>query len=227
MCVIVYKPKGKGLPPEVELEAMFAANPDGAGFAYASDGDDRVSWSKGYFDPFDFMAEVAMAEQGDRAMLLHMRWATHGTINSSNCHPFPFSTCFTRMGRMTGSSKRGVLAHNGVLHNKIVREGASDSMQAVSDIARCGLHAKVDTPSGKRVLEMLFKGSRSASILPGGKVVLTGDWILTQSGCYVSNTRWKKHLPMRRVRTRGKRSKKQRDKIREVRENWRDQTMLF
>lgn len=196
MCVAVYKPIGANLPTERELEAMYAKNPDGAGFAYTNKKSGVVTWSKGYFDVFDWMTEAFMAESADRAMFLHCRWATHGEINAANCHPFPITGCFDKMGKSSGSSRVGCIMHNGVLCNDITRDDISDTMQAVGDIARCGLHKSVDrNPAAVRLIEMVFSGSRGAIMLPGARVVLTGEWLFdANSGCYISNNKWKSAL---------------------------------
>jgi len=196
MCVAVYKPIGAALPQERELEAMFAANPDGAGIAYTSKDSAVVHWSKGYFNWFDWVTEAYMLEDDNRAMFLHARWATHGSICGGNCHPFPITSDFRYMSRLTGSSRVGCIMHNGVLSNDPTNELISDTMQAVADISACGLHKNIDrNPAAHRIVEMAFHGSRGAVMLPRAKVVLTGDWIHDgKSGCFISNNRWKSRL---------------------------------
>jgi hypothetical protein len=67
-----------------ELKACFEANPHGAGFAYERGG--KVHVSKGYFSFKPLWRALRKVE--DRPVLLHFRYATHGSKSAANCHPF-------------------------------------------------------------------------------------------------------------------------------------------
>lgn len=97
MCLAIYKPEGL-LIPEDHLEEGFDSNPHSAGFAVVDDG--RVKIFKGYFKWEEFLA--AYRPWAFRQALVHFRWATHGSRDVKNCHPF----------RVTDDI---VMIHNGVL----------------------------------------------------------------------------------------------------------------
>lgn len=85
------------------LEISCENNPDGFGWALHT-GDQLLTGRS-------MDADVALATFDDAIKaypgahaLFHSRWATHGTKNEENCHPF-----------WVGEAKQTVLAHNGVL----------------------------------------------------------------------------------------------------------------
>jgi predicted glutamine amidotransferase len=78
-------------------------NPDGFGFAVHTGDDLLVVRSMEAEWIIDQYAQ-ARASYHDRPSIFHLRLATHGTVDTTNCHPF-----------YTDKHKRTVLAHNGVL----------------------------------------------------------------------------------------------------------------
>lgn len=84
MCLAIVKPVGRRLDYE-EMRLAWCSNPDGAGFTA------RVRkvlvTVKGMYEDFDDFWE-AWTPYADCTALVHFRWATLGTVNKDNCHPF-------------------------------------------------------------------------------------------------------------------------------------------
>lgn len=96
MCVIIWSPKGT-IPKNHVLNAMMA-NQDGWGFAVAN-GKSIATFRS--VDHEEFLSAWVNRIKGP--VLFHARWATHGAVVKSNCHPF-------RMPK-----HKMVVAHNGVI----------------------------------------------------------------------------------------------------------------
>ena len=93
MCVLVLKKAGHDLPTYSDLYAMHQANPHGMGFACKS-----VQYKGMNFETFYKKLQSAPKDEN---VIIHFRFATHGSIGTKNCHPF----------------KKGNVwfAHNGIL----------------------------------------------------------------------------------------------------------------
>jgi len=103
VCVAILCKAG-AIIPETSLRACFTANPDGAGFAYVHPDTNKIVVKKGYFDFDKFKKDYypAAAKYGQQSpFVVHMRIATSGRVDKSNCHPFKV--------------RGGVMAHNGVM----------------------------------------------------------------------------------------------------------------
>lgn len=98
MCVIVTKPKDVRWVEKESLRSCWDENPDGAGFAFARDG--SLTIKKGYFN-FDRLYNDLIQVEA-LPVLLHFRFATHGSIAAKNCHPFVTAKCCA-------------MAHNGII----------------------------------------------------------------------------------------------------------------
>ena len=124
MCIIIAKPQGAKLPPYKILENCARRNPDGFGFATVNGCYHFMN-----FDTFCRCLEEAAEDR--QSLLIHFRWATHGSIGLTNCHPF--------RDDVTGVS----FAHNGILNIKPYKD-MTDSETAfrgpyVPKIRRYGL----------------------------------------------------------------------------------------
>lgn len=118
MCVILIGRVSEVL--KIDLQSAWNCNPHGAG--YAIQGKDRkVIVEKGIMTFPDLLSSLKSLDRREK-IVLHLRYATHGKIDRSNCHPF-------KIGK-TGE----VLFHNGVLSSFGVSglNGLSDS----ADLAR-------------------------------------------------------------------------------------------
>lgn len=113
MCVIAVKPKGRVTKKMWEwIENCWDNNPDGAGMMYWNS-DGSVQIAKGYFNFAQFKADVTKYIGGKQAVL-HFRIATHGTVSSAMCHPFPI-THNTKLLQATTLNCEYAVAHNGIL----------------------------------------------------------------------------------------------------------------
>jgi len=103
MCVIVHQPTGTHIDKETARK-LWKTNPDGGGFAFVDDNKNLVVEKSMEFKDFWRRFETARSTNPGRDFLLHMRIATHGSVNINNAHPFQVD-------------EHTVMAHNGILHN--------------------------------------------------------------------------------------------------------------
>lgn len=99
MCIAIVKPRGVSLS-EDRLRICFENNPDGAGFAIATQ--EGVAIHKGYTTVEGFLEAYQQYRVEDHAALVHFRIATRGDSGAGNHHPFPLSV--------------GALIHNGTIN---------------------------------------------------------------------------------------------------------------
>lgn len=167
MCCLVFKPKGKSLPKENIIRSICEANPDGFGFATPTK----------IFRTLDYNTFVKALKRvsTDEPCIFHARWATHGSVKVSNCHPF---------------KKDGVVfAHNGVLSIEPVGD-KTDSETAflyylLPTIKKYGLNS----PQTSNVVNHIIGYSKFA-IMKDGKVRLFGNFTQLHDGCFYSNLRF-------------------------------------
>lgn len=98
MCLAIHKPKGKTVPEHYLKEGM-ESNKDGAGFCYFNG--KEVITEKGFFTWKEFIKAYNKVKHFE--MLIHFRWATHGSVCKENCHPF-------------NAHNGSAVVHNGVLN---------------------------------------------------------------------------------------------------------------
>lgn len=101
MCLLTVTKPGY-TPDYTRLYYASRMNPDGFGFAVRTDDQMLVVRSMD-FDWIIGKYEEAVKDYPDAPSMFHLRMATHGTTDISNCHPF------------TDDSTRTVMAHNGIL----------------------------------------------------------------------------------------------------------------
>lgn len=83
MCIAICKPEGLQIKPEY-LQESFLRNPDGAGFAYAEQG--QLVVKKGLMTYEQFQSEYEPHKE--KAAIVHFRIKTHGNTDEENTHPF-------------------------------------------------------------------------------------------------------------------------------------------
>jgi len=112
MCLIITKTI-HGKPDWQAADRAARRNPDGYGIAWPGKGG-RPSILKS-LDWKPIRAKGLALQAENKPFILHMRFATHGAVNKSNCHPFRID------------AHGLVMAHNGVITTLEVPQGMSDS----------------------------------------------------------------------------------------------------
>ena len=165
MCVICVKPKGAQMPSNEIIRAMYQTNSDGCGFCTPTKSYKGLSLAS-------FMREIRRVSV-DEPCIMHFRWATHGSVRQSNCHPF------------YDDGARTWFAHNGVLDILPIGD-KTDSETAFRYvfaplIRSYGLHSK----ELREAVRDMIGGSRFA-FMQGEEVVMYGNYY-KRFGCYYSN----------------------------------------
>lgn len=120
MCLAIYQPAGKQIP-ESHLREGFKNNPDGAGFMYFDDQGNVQTYRTMHFDAFIDEYEMMWALHGQHSPFgIHFRWATHGTKDINNVHPFVMND-------------HVAVLHNGVIPCEVVDKKMSDTAAFVRD----------------------------------------------------------------------------------------------
>lgn len=90
MCLIIVKPKGATIPWK-HIEAASYGNPDGFGISITDYDIGAVqSYKTTEWNEFTNAAQHIVADPNIPAVI-HLRLATHGSVSTSNCHPFTTS----------------------------------------------------------------------------------------------------------------------------------------
>ncbi len=168
MCVIIVKPRGTKMPPKDELEMAALLNPDGFGF---------VSESTNYksLDFEDFYKHLRNVPRKENC-IIHFRYATHGSVKISNCHPF-FSD--------------GVwFAHNGILNIRPTGDRTDSEEAFVTRLLPAIKAYGIGSAMVKAEINSIIGYSKFAFMV-NGHIHLYGGFS-QYKGRYYSNTR---HLP--------------------------------
>lgn len=113
MCIIIYKPRGVELPQERYLYNSFSNNPDGCGFMYPEGNGVRIK--RGFMDYESFKHEIfQIPNVKDIDVVIHFRWATHGSVVPKNTQPIPITTSYSEIEKTDTFSEFG-FTHNGVM----------------------------------------------------------------------------------------------------------------
>ena len=172
MCVIIVKPAGVKLPSHSFLRAAAEVNHDGCGY---------VTSDEHYYRSLSFSTfwrDFSRHAREDEDIIIHFRWATHGSVRVSNCHPFA--------GEYDGH--RVWFAHNGVLPIESVNN-KTDSEIFFRDIALPWLRYHHGfAPRVSKWMNLAVQGSRFAFLDESG-LHLYGDFV-KHNGLLLSNTRF-------------------------------------
>lgn len=156
------------MPDKNILKCCYMCNPDGCGFVSESD----------YYRSLDFdrfCNRLSKVPKGDNC-IIHFRFATHGSVKASNCHPFYDSA--------TGT----YFAHNGVLPIKTVNDRTDSEMCFRKQILPRLKMYGFDSAKFDMYVNIVRFGTRFA-IMHDGRVKMYGDFE-TINGVYYSNLRW-------------------------------------
>lgn len=174
MCIIIVKPKDSPLPEKEIIKNCFENNPDGAGYMYRRG--KTIHIVKGFFDVDALWKSLQAVKDADAC--IHFRWATHGTINRGNCHPFPITSSVKEMTNTRAHCKVAV-AHNGIIHGLATSKIISDTMMFIKTMDK-----------SKKIESQLCKDDGKFCVFTEHKSYLIGDFIYDK-GCYFSNDDYK------------------------------------
>lgn len=179
MCVICASRAGVRQPAEAQLRAMFHANPHGAGYMTARDG--QVEIKKG------FMTWAAFANAINREhftvadpVVYHFRISTQAGTGRAMTHPFMLTNhievCkFTRCKAQIG------VAHNGIIRltSDSTDQEYSDTAHFVAEFLAYLIRSDDDmvNPAIISAIERLAPGSKFAFMDRTGNISTAGDWI--------------------------------------------------
>lgn len=178
MCLLIVKPAGYSIPYEY-LESAAFSHPHGSGLVY-SDGS-RSFVKKGYlWNEAQIAEELANLE--DYPALIHFRFATHGSKNNNNTHPFPLL-------------KGWHAAHNGVIKGIQCRKDESDTRSFIRQYVNPLIARDYEVSDVVDFIgQLLGKGNKMAFISPEGKLHISnedeGHW---SGGVWFSNDSYQPH----------------------------------
>jgi predicted glutamine amidotransferase len=194
MCIIVYKPNNTPMPDYGILMNCFDSNPDGAGYMYQDNNSNKVIINKGFmsFDSFITAIENLSNNIDITALnlVMHFRYATQGSINSANCHPFPI-TAKVKQLQQTTITVNTAIVHNGVIpfcSNYNSRSKLSDTQIFIRDYLSKMNNSTLFNPAVLALIEE-STGSKFA-FMSYNRIELIGNFI-EDRGIYYSNDTYK------------------------------------
>lgn len=167
MCVIIYKPAGAELPTKELLIKAHRRNPHGCGFCTPTQSYKGLSLRS-------FLSKIKTVDANE-PLLIHFRFATHGSVKRSNCHPFHDTETNT------------FFMHNGILNVRSYND-MTDSECAFESYIKPLLHHGIDSYQIEIAVHRIISYSKFA-FMQGSKVRLFGDYIYYED-CYYSNLRF-------------------------------------
>lgn len=189
MCIILTCEQN--VRPDYDLiETCFNNNPDGAGLMWVENG--RVQTSKGYTSIQELFNAIDYVPKNSR-MVIHMRIATSGGIDTGTCHPFPICDDLDIL-HAADVECDAAIAHNGIIStmptdNKL---GISDTIAFVQLIVNDLYWHDGITKSSLRQIKKAAPGNRFALMTKDGAVHRLGDgWETVTKGIQASNSSWR------------------------------------
>jgi hypothetical protein len=195
MCIIVYKPAGIPIPNYNILLNCFDSNPDGVGYMYQDNNSDKVIIEKGFMSFNDLIIAIenlnSKIDITASNLVIHFRYATQGSINPANCHPFPITAKVKQLQQTTITANMAMV-HNGVIpfcldyNNK---NKLSDTQIFIRDYLSKMDNSTLFNPA---VLALIEESTSSKFIfMDNSRVKILGRFI-EDKGIYYSNDTYKK-----------------------------------
>ncbi len=178
MCVICIKPANVQLPNKQIIRAMAECNPDGFGFA-ATNGMNCKTMD------FNTFYKSLKNVPASAAIIMHFRWATHGSTNVRNCHPF------------YDKETNVWFAHNGVLPIDSTNDRTDSEIYFRSDLVPAIKKYGLASRDFDSVADRL-RGTSRFAYMQGEQIYIQGDYY-EHGGCYFSNLNWRYRLNMYRI----------------------------
>lgn len=171
MCVIIIVPQGVKTPSRNELQKAFRRNHDGCGLVTRTEYYRTLN-----FDMFMKHVEKRTIHEN---MIIHFRWATHGSVRLANCHPF----------------KRGefYFAHNGILPIASYNDKTDSQILFEKQIIPCIKKYGWGSDELKCDLAYWSHGGSKFAMMHDGEIIKVGNYI-EKDGCFYSNLN---HIPQR------------------------------
>jgi len=183
MCLLTYFPENV-LPNAQHLRNGGTFNDDGHGWAIVANGSIIVSKT------LDLDAAVSNFVATRKAFpegpaLFHSRLSTGGTIDTSNCHPFPVN-----------GDNRTVIGHNGIFPKSVQpgkNDHRSDTRILAEDFLTQRQHLQFTTKRQRRALESWMGKFNKAVILtvdpkyPFNSIILNENMGIWDNGIWYSN----------------------------------------
>ena len=206
MCIAIAKNIGVDVPSEETLRHCWDNNPDGAGFAFAHEG--NVFIKKGFMTWDNFINSFKFWDNKinfkNKGLLIHFRIATHGGTNASMTHPFPIETDEGAL------SKPEYITNYAVVHNGIISLTSSKASrtQGISDTAifirdYLSLIAKnkrwFNNPNNIELIEKLID-SKMAILDRYGNIKMTSGFD-ADNGVFYSNKTYQDNYYRKSART--------------------------
>lgn len=176
MCLLcVFEPGAS--PTREELENSAASNPHGFGYAFLMN--DRIVTGRG-MDAKDVIDRFMRIREGfpDVWAMFHARYATHGTTNKSNCHPF-----------RVDNDPNIVLAHNGILPIDVPRHENRSDTRIFADDHLPNYLEWLDDAEGFELLESWASGNKIA-VFSLDKRLENNVYIINEHLGHWDNGRW-------------------------------------
>lgn len=188
MCLLTFAPAGVHLDSERLFQASLN-NPHGFGFAVRTP--NGIVRSRGMNFKTVYENYLATLDKFHGDSMFHHRYATHGTVNKKNCHPF-----------YVGDDKDTLLGHNGIIPIEIPKGDVRSDTRYFSEVLmpEHGGVAMLDNPEYIKFLEKSI-GYSKLVILTNNESAKQpfyivnedlGDW---DSGAWWSNTSYEKPKP--------------------------------
>lgn len=148
MCLLTFMPKGLTIGYEKARRSAIS-NPDGFGFAIHAGTNILTDHDMDFEKLWTRFTNARKVQDG--AAMFHFRIATHGIVNSDNCHPF-----------YVGEDTQSVLGHNGMLPITVpIGESRSDTrLFAEIVLPHCGGVERLDDEFFFKELELWSAGSK-------------------------------------------------------------------
>lgn len=196
MCIILTCDANRRPTGDV-LQTCWAANPDGAGFAYATG--DAVEISKGYMT-YDALHAGLATVPDDAPLIIHFRIGTSGGYGPEVTHPFPITRDLDALHALDVTCPVAI-AHNGILpYDSDDARGISDTVDYVRRVVSSLSRQRVvkahgglcESKRARKALRRTSQGSRLALIDAAGHLLRIGDgWQTVEPGIYASNASWR------------------------------------
>ena len=169
MCCIVIKPAGVAMPSRAILDMMASRNEHGFGFCTSSGKNFKTT-------NYQLFLRELNKVKASEVCIVHMRWATHGSVCISNCHPF--------YDNETGYW----FAHNGVLPIASVNNMTDSEIAFRTRFVPALKTIDIETREFDEIVNDI-RGNSKFAFLKGEDVYIYGDY-KEYNSCYYSNLNW-------------------------------------